>query len=255
MNQAILSRSSSVDVAAGGRESLKSVNGGVVTQSRMTTSRVIGALFLTGFLVYGMGGMLVSSVTGAPDFLTTIAAHQTILVLGAFLMVLNTAVDVGKGVLSFPILERHGKRTALAYLATMVVEVVLLDIGALALLMIVPLSSQHGLDAGVANVLGSLAVQSNAMAYQIAEMALGVGCVFLCALLFRTRLISRFLSLAGLIGDHSNVRNPYQAEAFAREERGVSSPWSRTTTRSPPRLGYRRRWSGKRNGGTVPPSA
>ena len=90
---------------------------------------------------------------------------------------------------------------------------------------------------------------------EIAEMSLGVGCVFLCALLFRTRLISRFLSLAGLIGDHSNVRNPYQAEAFAREERGVSSPWSRTTTRSPPRLGYRRRWSGKRNGGTVPPSA
>jgi len=34
----------------------------------------------------------------------------------------------------------------------------------------------------------------------IAEMSLGVGCVFLCALLFRTRLIPRFLSLAGLIG-------------------------------------------------------
>jgi uncharacterized protein DUF4386 len=197
MNQAILSRNagSAYPVAA-----TESVHTRMLTGSRMTYSRLIGALFLTGFVVYGVGAVLVTSVTGAPDFLSTIAAHQTTLILGAFLMLLNTAVDVGKGVLFFPILERHGKRTALAYLATMIVEVVLLDVGVLALLLIVPLSSRHGVDAGVARALGSLAVQSNAMAYQIAEMTLGVGCVFLCALLFRTRLIPRFLSIAGLIG-------------------------------------------------------
>jgi hypothetical protein len=166
----------------------------------MTYSRLMGALFLSGFLVYGVGAGLVTSITGAPDFLSTISAHQTNLVLGAFLMLLNTVVDLGKGVLFFPILEKHGKRTALAYLATMIVEVVLLDIGVLALLLIVPLSSQQGVDAGVAKALGSLAVQANAMAYQIAEMLLGVGCVFLCSLLFRTRLIPRFLSISGLIG-------------------------------------------------------
>jgi hypothetical protein len=197
MNQAILSRSASsaVSVAAG-----ESGGRRVLTGSRMTYSRLIGALFLTGFVVYGVGAVLVTSVTGATDYLSTMSAHQTTLVLGAFLMLLNTAVDVGKGVLFFSILERHGKRTALAYLATMIVEVVLLDVGVLALLLIVPLSSRHGLDAGVAKALGSLAVQANAMAYQIAEMALGVGCIFLCALLFRTRLIPRFLSIAGLIG-------------------------------------------------------
>ena len=137
----------------------------------MTYSRLIGALFLLGFLFYGVGSGLVTSVTGAPDFLSTISAHQTTLVLGAFLMLLNTAVDVGKGVLFFPILEKHGKRTALAYLAAMIVEVVLLDVGVLALLMIVPLA-QQAVDAGQASVgwakaLGSLAVQSNTMAYQI----------------------------------------------------------------------------------------
>lgn len=197
MNQAILSTSSSSAVPVAAGESLKRR---ALTGSRMTYSRLIGALFLTGFVVYGVGGVLVTSVTGAPDFLKTLSAHQTILLLGAFLMLLNTVVDVAKGVLFFPILEHHGKRTALAYLATMIVEVVLLDVGVLALLMIVPLSRQHGADAGVAQALGSLAVQANALAYQIAEMALGVGCIFLCALLFRTRLIPRFLSIAGLIG-------------------------------------------------------
>src|SRR5207253_7857619 len=172
--------------------------------SRMTYSRLIGALFLVGFLFYGVGAALVTSVTGAPDFLSTISAHQMTLVIGAFLMLLNTVVDVGKGVLFFPILENHGKRTALAYLATMIVEVVLLAVGVLALLMIVPLAQQAA-DAGQASVgwakaLGSLLVQWNAMAYQIAEMTLGVGCVFLCSLLFRTRLVPRFLSISGLIG-------------------------------------------------------
>jgi hypothetical protein len=106
----------------------------------MTDSRLIGALYLAGFLVYGVGSILVKSVTGSPNFLSAISAHQSILLVGAFLMLLNTGVDVGKGVLFFPILENHGKRTALGYLAALIVEVVLLDVGVLALLMIVPLT-------------------------------------------------------------------------------------------------------------------
>jgi hypothetical protein len=151
-----------------------------------------------------VGFSLVTSLTGAPGFLSTISAHQTILVLGAFLMLLNTPVDIAKAVLFFPILENHGKRTALAYLAAMIVEVVLLAVGVLGLLMIVPLA-QQGVDAGQASAgwakaLGSLAVQWNTMAYQIAEMSLGLGGVFLCSLLFRTRLIPRLLAVWGLIG-------------------------------------------------------
>src|ERR1700730_18344720 len=172
--------------------------------SRMTYSRSIGALFLVGFLFYGVGAALVTSETGAPDFLSTISAHQTTLVIGAFLMLLNTVVDVGKGVLFFPILENHGKRSALAYLAFIVVQVVMLDAGVLALLLIGPLG-QQALDAGQASApwaqgLGSLLIQWNSMAYSIGEATLGVGGLFLCSLLFRTRLIPRFLAVGGFIG-------------------------------------------------------
>jgi hypothetical protein len=166
--------------------------------SRMTISRVIGALFLVGFLTYGVGSGLVTSLVGGSNFLSTIAASQTILVIGAFLMFLNTGVDVAKGVLFFPILEKHSKRTALAYLATMIVEVVLLAVGVLALLLIVPLAKHAG-EAG-AQTLGSILVQTNATAYQMGEMTLGVGAVFLCLLLFRTQLIPRWLAISGLIG-------------------------------------------------------
>src|SRR6267378_4631946 len=172
--------------------------------SRMVYSRLIGALFLVGFLFYGVGAALVTSVTGAPAFLSTISAHQTTLVIGAFLMLLNTVVDVGKGVLFFPILENHGKRSALAYLGFIIVQVVMLDVGVLALLLIVPLG-QQAVDAGQASAawaqgLGSLLTQWNTMAYSIGEATLGVGGLFLCTLLFRTRLIPRFLAVGGFIG-------------------------------------------------------
>ena len=200
-NQAISSSSSSSAVPIRTGESL---NRSVLKGTRMTYSRVIGALFLLGFLSYGVGNALVASVTGASGFLSTISAHQFTLVLGAFLMLLNTPVDVGKAVLFFPILEKHGKRTALAYLAAMIIEVVFLTAGVLCLL-IIPSLAQHEVSAGQAsagwaNALGSLAVQANTMAYQIAEMSLGLGGIFLCALLFRVRLIPRWLAGWGLIG-------------------------------------------------------
>jgi hypothetical protein len=198
MNQAISSLSSS---RAEEGESLKR---SAVIESRMTYSRLIGALFLSAILFYGGGLTLVTSVVGASDFLSTISTHQTTLVLGASLMLLNSVVVVGIAVLFFPILEQHSKRTALAYLASRIGEAVFLAIGVLALLMIIPLG-QQSVDAGAANVgwakaLGSLAVQSNTMAYQIAVISLGLGGIFLCSLLFRTRLIPRFLAMLGLIG-------------------------------------------------------
>jgi hypothetical protein len=170
--------------------------------SRTVSSRLIGAFFLAGFLTYGVGFALVSSVINAPDLPSSIAAHQAPLVIGAFLMLLNTIVDVGKAVLFFPILEHYGRRTALTYLAAMIVEVVFLGIGVLSLLMLNPIAHQSAI-AGQSEWpgrLGSLAVQANTTAYQIAEMTLALGCIFLFSLLLRSRLIPRFLSVWGLAG-------------------------------------------------------
>jgi hypothetical protein len=197
MNQAILSNSPTGAqrlVARGASPS------SVLPGSRMTQSRVIGALFLLGYVFYGIGSGLISSLDGGSNFLSTIAAHQMLVIVGVVLMLLNTALDVGKGVLFFPILERHSKRTALAYLSTMIVEVVFLSAGGLALLMLVPLSNLHGADAGVAQVLASLAVNANAIAYNTGEGVLAFGAIFLCLVLYRTRLIPRWLTISALIG-------------------------------------------------------
>jgi hypothetical protein len=193
MSQSVLSATSSPPRYAPGAPPPSDLSG-----SRMRQSRIIGALFLAGFLVYGSGSSLVTSLVAGPDFLATIGPLRSLLALGAFLMLLNTAVDIAKAVLFFPILERHSKRTALTYFAALIVQVVFLSIGALAILVIVPLA-QHAGDPG-AGTVGITLVQLNLMAYQLGQMTLGIGAVFLCLLLFRTQLVPRWLAVAGLIG-------------------------------------------------------
>lgn len=171
--------------------------------SRMLWSRLIGGLFLLGFLSYGTGALLMTSIVGDETFLATVPAHRAALVLGALLMLVNTAVDIGKAVLFFPIIERWGRRTALAYFATMVFEVAMMAVGILALLMLVPLADRTAsgeLDAGVGQTLGSLAVDGNEMAYQIGQMSLAFGALFLVHLLLRSGLLPRGLALLGLVG-------------------------------------------------------
>ncbi len=173
-------------------------------QPRKTYARLIGALFIIGFATYGTGFGLINSVITAPDFPANVAAVQTIVLIGAFLMLLNTVVDIGKGVLFFPILEGHGKRTAFVYLAAIVVQVVFLDIGALFILMLVPLA-QIAADAGASSAawapgIASLLTESNTLAYNVGQATLSFGGVFLSLLLYRTRLIPQLLAGLGVVG-------------------------------------------------------
>jgi hypothetical protein len=169
--------------------------------SRRAYSAVIGALFVSAFFLYGVGFGLVSSVTGAPGYLASIAGQQLTLTSGGFLMLLNSVAVVGLGVLFYPILAKHGQRTAVAYLTARIVEGVFLAIGVLCLLMLLPLG-QIGVEAGQgwATALGSLLSQANTLAYQVAMMSLGFASLFMCALLFRTRLIPRILAVWGFVG-------------------------------------------------------
>jgi uncharacterized protein DUF4386 len=164
-------------------------------------ARLFGALFLAGFLVYGIGFGLVSSVTTAPDFLAALSSNSTVLVVGAFLMLLNTVVDIGKGVLFFPIAEGRGKRTALVYLAAITVQVVLLDLGVLFLLMLVPLAEfAAGASSDWATGIGSLLTQANTFAFHIGQGTLSFGGLFMTWFLFRARLVPRTLAAWGVVG-------------------------------------------------------
>lgn len=170
----------------------------------MKYSRLIGALYLLGFIVYGAGFALVTSIISVPDFLSTMSLHKTMLALGAFMMMLTLFTDVWRAILFFTILENHSKRTALIYLAAQIISVVFMNIGVLCLLMTIPLG-QHVLDVGGTNLewaktIGSLLTQTNTMAYQIGQMTLAIGSGFLWLLGYRIRLVPKYFAVWGMVG-------------------------------------------------------
>jgi len=169
--------------------------------SRMTWSRIIGALFFAGFLVYGIGAAVVSSIVGESGFVATIPEHETLLVTGVLLMLLNVGVDIGKGVLFFPIIENYSKRTALVYFGAVTAQAVLLAVGGLFILMLVPLgaAAEEGAGSWVEDA-GDALVHGNTMAYNIGQAVLSFGGVFLSWLLFRVQLIPRALAGLGVLG-------------------------------------------------------
>jgi hypothetical protein len=150
------------------------------TSSVRRTARIVGVLFLAGFLSYGVGSLIATGIVRSADRSGSTVLFGT----GAALMLLNSAFVIGIGVLMFPILRAHNKAVAAGYLGTRIFEGVVLAIGVVSLVV----------------VTGSRAIDANAVFYSVAEAGLGIGSLFFCALLFRTGLVPRFLAVWGLIG-------------------------------------------------------
>ena len=144
------------------------------------TARIVGVLFLAGYVAYGVGSLIAQGVVTSADR----SGSTALLVAGAALMLLNSAIVIGIGVLMVPILRAHSKAIAAGYLGTRIFEGVVLAIGVVSLIVLT----------------GSAAIEANSVFYNVAEAALGIGSLFFCALLFRAGLVPRFLAAWGFIG-------------------------------------------------------
>jgi hypothetical protein len=121
-----------------------------------------------------------------------------------FLEFVNAVANVGVGVVLFPILRQHRERMAIGYLATRIIESLLLLVSSLAVLMLVPVGQDLlRADAATASELATvatLAVQGYHLAFQSAEIALSVGALTLCYVLYEARLVPRPLAVLGFAG-------------------------------------------------------
>ena len=149
--------------------------------SMRRTARIVGVLFLAGFLAYGVGSLIATGIVRSADR----SGSTALFVTGVALMLLNSAFVIGIGVLMFPILRAHNKATAAGYLGTRIFEGVVLAIGVVSLIVV---TGSHD------------AIHANSVCYNVAEAALGIGSLFFCALIFRTALVPRWLAVWGFIG-------------------------------------------------------
>src|SRR5262249_46208590 len=91
----------------------------------------------------------------------------------------------------------------LAYLATRIIESVVLIVGAIGVLTVAAFIEDPrvgSVDAAQVRALSALAAKGNDEAYQLGMVVLGTGSIPLCLLLLRSRLVPRFLAGCGLAG-------------------------------------------------------
>ena len=156
--------------------------------------RVVGALFLAAFLLYGFGNWLVDRVAGAEEVVASVARGERQLAFGALLMLANSVAVATIGVLVLQVLPRRRSVVANGYLVARVFEAVMLAVGVLAVLLMVPAAEQN--DAGVTQLLWD----ANGVAFTIAMIGLGIGSVPFCWVLLREALAHRYLAILGIAG-------------------------------------------------------
>jgi hypothetical protein len=173
-------------------------------KSNRTTARIVGVLFLAGMVFYGGGNVLAQSILGAPDHLAAVTANSHLVALGAMGMLLAAILDVAHGILMLPVLKPHNERLAFGYLGYRIFDGVLLAFGVVFLLLQIPLGREY-LTAGASGApsiqaLSAVAMQAHLYAYEIGMIAVGLAGVMMCSVLYKARLLPRFIAGWGLVG-------------------------------------------------------
>src|SRR5919206_807751 len=174
------------------------------TNTYRTTARVVGVVYLAGFVVGIMGFGLIGSILGAPDHLSTLSANSLLLAFAAILWLMAVAGDAAHGVLMFPILKPHNERIAVGYLAFRIMDAVFIAIMVLFVLLQIPLGSAYlkaaAPDASYLQALSTVFAQAQLYAYEFGMITVGVSGLMLCSTLYRAQLVPRWLALWGLAG-------------------------------------------------------
>jgi Domain of unknown function (DUF4386) len=169
-----------------------------------TTAKVVGVVYLLGFVVGLVGEGLIQSTMGGADRLAGVAANSTLLAIGALLWLLAVAGDAAHGILMFPILKRQHERVGFAYLGFRILDAVFIGVMVLFVLLQIPLANEYvkagTADASALNVLSNVVLQGKLYAYEIGMIALGIAGLLLNYTLYTTRLVPRPLAIWGLVG-------------------------------------------------------
>lgn len=171
--------------------------------SNKKIARIVGVLFITELVVHTMGSTPIEVILDAPDYLIKLAANKNLVITGVLLEVICAAFLLSIGAMMYPILKRHNKTAALGYFGFRIVETVLVAGMSIVHLLLFALSQEYvkagAPDASHFQTLGALLNGGYIFSLQIDIIFYSLGCLMLYGLLFKAKLVPRFISVWGLI--------------------------------------------------------
>lgn len=174
----------------------------------MSTSRkiaiVVGVLFIIGTASGIAGKLLAAPILHAPDYLVHASANENQVIIGALLVfVMGAAIALIPTVL-FPVLKRHNESLALAYAVLRTLEVVTFLVAIPCWLLLLTLSEEYATagapDTPYFQAFGTLIQGAEGWNDRIMVIVFSLNALILNYILYRSRLIPRWISGWGLVG-------------------------------------------------------
>ena len=170
------------------------------------TAIAVGILYVIATAAALLSTALTGGALDAPDYLARVAAQSDQMIAAALLLIAGGMSVVLIAALLFPVLRRYGEGIALGYFGVRILEAVTLLVGVVSLLLLVSVSREYvrvGPHAPAAAHLGSsgtLLQALNEWAFPLNPVVFGLGGLLLYFLLYRSRLVPRWLSVWGFAG-------------------------------------------------------
>jgi hypothetical protein len=163
---------------------------------------IAGALYIVGTVA---GVLSIAPAVDAADYLLKASSNANQVLFGALFQFIMTIAYVGFTITLYPILRKHMESLATGFLSFRIIAAVLNIIGFISLLLILSLSQQYVKtgtpDSSYFQTLGDILRSGRDFVNHVAMiLATSVGGLMFYLLLFKTKLIPRWLSLWGFIG-------------------------------------------------------
>ena len=166
---------------------------------------LIGVLFILAAVTAIIGLALYQPILNDADYIVKASANETQVIWGAFCELILAFSVIGIAVMMYPILNKENESIAIGYVCFRLLEATIIIIGIISLLSVVTLNQEFtkAVNPNVISFLtaGKLLITLHNWTFLFGpNLALGPGTLMMSFVLYKSKLVPRFIYILGLIG-------------------------------------------------------
>ena len=171
-----------------------------------TTARIVGILFIIATVAPLLSVLFVPAIFGPESIenVWVLAAVEYQPSLGALLEFIMAVAIAAIPIMMYPIIREYNERMALGFVVGRLVESIMFIIGTICLLTLVTLSKEYALsgiaESGYIQTSALMVLSIRSFESIFAQFAFSLGSIMFYYVLYKTRLIPRWLSGWALVG-------------------------------------------------------
>ena len=166
---------------------------------------LIGVLFILAAVTAIIGLALYQPILNDADYIVKASANDTQVIWGAFCELILAFSVIGIAVMMYPILNKENESIAIGYVCFRLLEATIIIIGIISLLSVVTLNQEFtkAVNPNVISFLtaGKLLITVHNWTFLFGpNLALGPGTLMMSFVLYKSKLVPRYIYFLGLIG-------------------------------------------------------